>query len=251
MTSAMRTHFTLSRLYVPECLRVGNTIGLPHTQAHYLYKVMRLKQGAQVRVFNENDGEWLAELGELDKRNGQITIIEQLRPPTSVPDIWILFAPVKKSRNDFVVEKATELGASLIRPVLTNRTTMPHIKTDRMRLQAIEAAEQTERMDIPEISDPVKLFELIENWDRKRTLIFADEAGDARPAIDAFKTLKAPCAILIGPEGGFDSSERELLRAQSFVIPISLGPRILRADTAVAATLAVWQAVCGDWDASL
>lgn len=251
MTSAMRTHYTLPRLYVSEALDEGLPIGLPQSQAHYLFKVMRLKQGAQVRVFNENDGEWLAELTELSKRDAQIIPLEQLRPATSTPDIWVLFAPVKKSRNDFIVEKATELGASLIRPVLTNRTTMPHVKTDRMRLQAIEAAEQTERMSIPLIKDPFKLVELIEGWNTERALIFADEAGDAQPAIEAFKSIKAPCAILIGPEGGFDPSERELLRSQSFVTPISLGPRILRADTAVAATLALWQAVSGDWDASL
>jgi 16S rRNA (uracil1498-N3)-methyltransferase len=251
MTSAMRPHYTLQRLYVPESLNAGEAIGLPHSQAHYLSKVMRLKQGSQVRVFNENDGEWLAELSELSKRDAQITLLEQLRPAISTPDIWVLFAPVKKSRNDFIVEKATELGASLIRPVLTKRTTMPHIKTDRMRLQAIEAAEQTERMSIPLIKQAFKLAELIEGWNPERALIFADEAGDAQPAIEAFKVIKAPCAILIGPEGGFDPSERELLRSQSFVTPISLGPRILRADTAVAATLALWQAVSGDWDASL
>jgi 16S rRNA (uracil1498-N3)-methyltransferase len=251
MTSAMRTHYTLARLYVSEVFGAGVIIGLPQSQAHYLSKVMRLKPGAQIRVFNGDDGEWLAELSELGKRDAQITLLEQLRPTTSTPDIWVLFAPVKKSRNDFIVEKATELGASLIQPVLTKRTTMPHIKTDRMRLQAIEAAEQTERMDIPLIKDPFKLAELIESWDAGRALIFADEAGDAQPAIEAFKNIKAPCAILIGPEGGFDPSERDLLRAQSFVTPISLGPRILRADTAVAATLALWQAVNGDWDASL
>ena len=251
MTSAMRTHYTLARLYVSEAFGAGVTIGLPQSQAHYLSKVMRLKPGAQIRVFNGDDGEWLAELSELGKRDAQITLLEQLRPATSTPDIWVLFAPVKKSRNDFIVEKATELGASLIRPVLTKRTTMLHIKTDRMRMQAIEAAEQTERMDIPLIKDPFKLAELIESWDAGRDLIFADEAGDAQPAIEAFKSLRAPCAILISPVRGFDPSERDLLRAQSYVTPISLGPRILRADTAVAATLALWQAVNGDWDASL
>ena len=247
MTSAMRPHYTLQRLYVPESLSAGRVIELPNAQAHYLSKVMRLKIGAQIRVFNENDGEWLCQISELGKREAQITILEQLRPPVSTPDIWVLFAPVKKSRNDFIVEKATELGASLVQPILTRRTTMPHVKIDRMRLQVIEAAEQTERMSIPLIKQPFKLDEMIDDWNPERALIFADEAGDALPALEAFQSLKAPCAILIGPEGGFEPSERSLLRSQSFVTPISLGPRILRADTAVAATLALWQAVSGDW----
>lgn len=248
MTSTQRPHYTLPRLYVSEHLGGGNVIGLLQTQAHYLIKVMRTKLGAKIRVFNREDGEWLAEVVNIDKRNIEISVLENLRKPTKTPDIWVLFAPVKKSRNDFIVEKATELGASHIQPVLTQRTTMPYIKTERMHLQAIEAAEQTERMDIPAIIEPTKLTDLLAGWAPGRTLIFADEAGGGRSAVKALKAVKTPCAILIGPEGGFDPAERSDLLARDFVTPISLGPRILRADTAVAATLALWQAVSGDWE---
>jgi 16S rRNA (uracil1498-N3)-methyltransferase len=244
----MRISGTLSRLYLPEDLRTGAEIDLPQTQAHFLGTVLRLKPGAEVRVFNGADGEWLAKLTQIAKRSAVIEISAKLREALPVPDIWLLFAPVKKARTDFIVEKATELGASAIQPVITRRTTSPHIKIDRMRAHVIEAAEQTERLDIPAVNEPIKLPDLLTAWDSERALIFADEAGDAVPAITALKTIAAPAAILIGPEGGFDPEERALLRAQSFVTPISLGPRILRADTAVAATLALWQAVGGDWD---
>lgn len=251
MTSAMRSHFTLPRLYVPQAFGAGEAVELPQDQAHYLIKVMRLKPDAQIRVFNGDDGEWLAQITKIGKRDVVISVRERLRSASSTPDIWVLFAPVKKSRNDFIVEKATELGASMIQLVLTKRTTNPHVKIDRMRMQAIEAAEQTERMDIPGIGEPVKLADMLAAWDVTRSLIFADEAGGGNRALIAFGAIKAPCAILIGPEGGFDTDERANLLARSFVTPVSLGPRILRADTAVAATLALWQAVSGDWDASL
>lgn len=247
-TRDMRTGGTLSRLYLPDDLSSGAEIDLLQTQAHFLGKVLRLKPGAEVRVFNAANGEWLANLTQITKRSAVITISKILREPVPTPDIWLLFAPIKKARTDFIVEKATELGASVIQPVITRRTTSPHIKMDRMHAQVIEAAEQTERLDIPTVSEPINLVDLLSKWDSKRALIFADEAGDAAPAITTLKNIPAPAAILIGPEGGFDPEERILLRAQSFVTPISLGPRILRADTAVAATLALWQAVSGDWD---
>jgi len=248
MTSAIRTYSTLARLYVDEDLHTGAKFELAQPQAHYLAKVMRMKAGANIRVFNGNDGEWLAKINEIGKRDAEISVVQQLRPAASAPDVWVLFAPVKKSRNDFIVEKATELGASRILPIMTKRTTMRHIKADRMRLQTIEAAEQTERMDIPKIEELSKLSDLLDEWDESRSLIFADEAGGGQRAIEAMKSVKAPCAILIGPEGGFDAAEREQLLALDYVIPISLGPRILRSDTAVAATLALWQAVNGDWN---
>lgn len=247
MTSTLRPHYTLPRLYVPQSLQTDEGVSLPQPQSHYLSKVMRLKPGAQIRIFNSEDGEWLSEIETIEKRHVTVKMIEYLRSAVSTPDVWTLFAPVKKSRNDFIVEKATELGASHIQPVLTKRTTNPRVKRDRMQLQSIEAAEQTERMDIPSIGEAEKLEKLLESWDPKRHLIFADEAGGGQAAIDALRAVKPPCAILIGPEGGFDPAERALLLALDFVTPVSLGPRILRADTAVAATLALWQAVSGDW----
>jgi len=247
MTSDMRSHATLPRLYVEDFLITGAEIDLSQSHAHYLGKVMRLKTGAQIRVFNGADGEWLAELTNIAKRQGALKLIQLLRQPVAAQDIWLLFAPVKKARTDFIVEKATELGTRLIQPVITKRTTSPKVRTDRMQLQSIEAAEQTERMDLPSIAEPVKLQELLKNWDAGRALIFADEAGDAKPAKLALAAIKTPAAILIGPEGGFTPEERQLLRNQSYVTPISLGPRILRADTAVAATLSIWQALSGDW----
>ena len=251
----MRQYSKLVRLYVPDDLAnrldCGSDCELPQSQAHYLGIVMRLNTGAQIRVFNGENGEFLAELTDIAKRRATIKIIEQLRAPKSAPDIWLLFAPVKKHRNTFIVEKATELGAALIRPVITARTTSK-IRTDKIAVQIIEAAEQTERLDLPLVREPVKLDKLLSDWDDTRTLIFADEAiaggeCDAPSAAKNLAKIKAPAAILIGPEGGFSQGERDMLRAKAYCTPISLGPRILRADTAVAATLALWQSVSGDW----
>jgi len=246
----MRQYLKLPRLYVPDDLMVGASIELSQSQAHYLGAVMRLKSGAQIRVFNGESCEYLAEITEIAKRRATITIVEQLRPAKSAPDIWLLFAPIKKHRNSFIIEKATELGAALIQPVITARTISkirPKTGMDKMEAQIIEAAEQTERLDLPQLGEPLKLDALLKDWDEARTLIFADEAGDALPAATALAKIKAPAAILIGPEGGFTPEERETLRAKPYCAPINLGPRILRADTAAAATLALWQAVSGDW----
>lgn len=222
------------------------SIDLPQSQAHYLGTVMRLKQGAQIRVFNGANGEYLAEITNMAKRRASINIAERLRAPKPAPDIWLMFAPVKKQRNNFIMEKATELGASLIQPIVTARTTSK-IRTDKMDAQIIEAAEQTERLDLPQVRTPTKLDALLADWDENRTLIFADEAGDGQPAAHALGKIKAPVAILIGPEGGFTPKERDELRAKPYCTAVSLGPRILRADTAAIATLALWQAVNGDW----
>jgi len=246
IASFMRDHYTLARLYVPADLSVGALIDLPQPQAHFLGAVMRKQAGDELRVFNGEDGEWLAKITALAKRRAQIKLIEQIRAPKPAPDIWLLFAPVKKARNNFIVEKAVELGAARLLPVTTARTTSK-IRMDKLQAHIIEAAEQTERLDLPASTQPQKLETVLETWDENRTLIFADEAGDALPAIAALMQIKAPTAILIGPEGGFTDEEREVLRSKPFVRPISLGPRILRADTAAVATLAIWQAVSGDW----
>ena len=242
----MRDHYTLARLYVTADLSAGASIDLPQNQAHFLGTVMRKQVGDELRVFNGAGGEWLAQITALAKRKAQIKPQKQIRAPKPAPDIWLLFAPIKKTRTNFIIEKAVELGVSLIQPVMTARTTSK-IRMDKMAAHIIEAAEQTERLDLPEAREPATLAKMLETWDEARTLIFADEAGDAAPAAKTLANIKAPAAILIGPEGGFTAEERELLRSKPYVTPISLGPRILRADTAAVATLALWQAVSGDW----
>lgn len=223
-------------------------MSLLEKDVHYLVNVLRKKEGDTLRVFNGRDGEWLAEIFSLSKRYGDLRIIKQLREPQPAPDIWLCFAPVRKHRNTFIIEKATELGVAKLQPVITQRTQFPRLKIDKMRAQIIEAAEQTERLDLPIAEVPISLTEMLSGWDSKgRTLIFADEGGDAKPALEALQTLSAPAAILIGPEGGFDDKEREMLRSKPYVTPVSLGPRILRADTAALSLLTLWQAAQGDW----
>jgi 16S rRNA (uracil1498-N3)-methyltransferase len=249
------------RLFVDQPLSGGARLELDRDAAHYLVNVMRLKPGAPVRLFNGRDGEWRAEVAEAGKRAAALSVSARLRAQAASPDVHLYFAPVKRARTDFIVEKATELGAGLIGPVMTRRTNAERVRTDRLAATAREAAEQTERLDLPVIAEPVALDRLISGWDPARRLIFCDEAGEegekpwggetgrARPIREALEDRRGEglWAILIGPEGGFDAGERALLRAQGFVVPVSLGPRILRADTAAAAALSVWQAVLGDW----
>lgn len=243
----MREDYTLARLYLPQSLSAGMQIDLPKDQAHYLSTVLRKREGDAVRLFNGEDGEWRAAITEASKKSVSLTIGEQLRAPATMPDIWLLFAPIKKARTEFIIEKATELGAAQIHPVITARTQHPRLRMDRVRAQIIEAAEQTERLDIPQSFEPVKLMDLLSGWDAARTLVFADEAGDVPAAKTVLAGLSGPAAILIGPEGGFDDKERTYLRSLPFVRPVSLGPRILRADTAAVSLLTLWQSACGDW----
>ena len=243
----MRENYTLTRLFVEAALSEGEKVELPKEQAHYLRNVLRKGEGDAVRVFNGESGEWRADISALSKRSAELTIKQQLREPQACPDITLCFAPIRKHRTAFIIEKATELGVRTLQPVITARTQFPKFNVQKARLQAIEAAEQTERLDIPAIMKTQKLDALLDAWDETRTIIFADEAGDALPVANALKTLKDPAAILIGPEGGFTPQERELLRSQSFVKPVSLGPRILRADTAALSLLTLWQAERGDW----
>ena len=248
------------RLYVAPDLIEGGAVHLDGDQAHYLTRVMRLGVGDPVRVFNGRHGEWDASLSASTKSTATLQLGPRVREQAGVPDIWLLFAPLKKARTDFVVEKAVELGAAEIRPVLTERTDAETVRVDRLQRLAIEAAEQTERLDVPPIRDAAKLMPLLSGWDASRVLLFADEAGDdaERPwggeagrAGAAGEVLRAlpegPAAILIGPEGGFSAAERAHLRKQAFVRPVSLGPRILRAETAAVALLALWQSIRGDW----
>jgi len=238
----------LSRLYVGPDLSAGVAVALDEDQSHYLAHVMRAKPGQRVRLFNGRDGEWLATVEAIAKRTVTLSVDRRTREQDKVPGLWLLLAPVKKTPFDYIVQKATELGVERIRPVMTRRTIVDRVNLDRMQANAIEAAEQSGRMTVPEIDPPMALEKLIQSWDAGRRLAFCDEAGDAQPAATAFANAKCDrYAILTGPEGGFDPVEREMIRAQAFALPVSLGPRIMRADTAAIAALAVWQSTNGDW----
>jgi len=240
----------IPRLYIPAPLIEGEFIALPEGQAHYLARVMRLGGGDIARVFNGIDGEWACEL-EIEGRKVFACPTEKLRaqPETLASGPKLLFAPLKKTRTDFAVEKATELGASAILPVGTDYTQTHRVKTERLNTLAIEATEQTERMDLPQIEDKRALFDVLAEWDSAAPLIFCDEAGEALPMQDALQNVTTPVGggILIGPEGGFSPEERDALRKLDFIVPVTLGPRILRAETAIVSSLTIWQSVLGDW----
>lgn len=237
-----------NRLYVTEDLAAGRRVALAPEQVHYLLNVLRLGDGDSVRLFNGRDGEWRAALRPAGRKRAEAEAVERLRPQDALPDVWLLFAPIKGARLDAIAEKATELGAARLCPVWTRRTVVTRINQDRLRAQMIEAAEQCERLQIPALAAPQDLDKLLSAWPPDRSLFFADEAGDAPPALRAFANEKAaPAAILIGPEGGFDASERALIRRLPQARPITLGPRILRADTAVFAALSLYQSTLGDW----
>ena len=237
------------RLFVRHDLAPGAELALDEGQSRYLAAVMRLAAGDELRVFNGRDGEWRALVGRVGKREVVLQVIDPARPQAFGPDLVLIVALVKRARLETIVEKAAELGAARVRLVVTERTNAEHTRVERLAAIAAEAAEQTGRLDVPEIAAPVKLDRLIADWPaERRRLLFCDEAGDAQPILAALRDLPpGPWAILIGPEGGFSPKERELLRAQPFTIAASLGPRILRADTAAIAALALWQAALGDW----
>ncbi len=243
----MRENYTLTRLYIDVPLFEGAQIDLPKDQIHYLANVLRMKEGGSLRVFNGRDGEWRADISEITKRCAALIVSEQLRTPVPVPDVWLCFTPIRKHRNSFILEKATELGVARLQPVLTHRTQFGKINLGKMSAQIIEAAEQTERLCLPDLKDPMTLDQLLEGWDPARALIMADEGGDCPPALEVMQNMDGPAALMIGPEGGFSPQERERLRSHTFVHPVSLGPRILRADTAALSLLTLWQAAQGDW----
>jgi 16S rRNA (uracil1498-N3)-methyltransferase len=232
------------RLYVGAPLSADASVALGEDQSHYLAHVMRAKAGDRLSLFNGRDGEWAARIAAVAKRGVTLELDRQIGPQTETPDIWLVLAPVKKTPLDYVTQKAAELGVRRIQPVITHRTIVARVNTDRMRANAIEAAEQSGRVTVPDIGEPIALDRLVDGWDASRALLFCDEGGEAKP-LAAVRAPKA--AILTGPEGGFDPGERAMLRAQPFVIPVALGPRILRADTAALAALAIWQSACGDW----
>lgn len=234
------------RLHLDHPLAEGQAIPLSQEQAHYLFGVMRLGPGARLRVFNGQDGEWEAEVAEAGKRGGTLRAVAQTRPQAMPPDLWLLFAPIKKARTDFIVEKAAEMGCRRILPVQTDHTNSERVKADRLRAHAVEAAEQCGGTFVPEVAEMARLTDLLSTWDASRALWFCDEtlAGGVAPVPDC---QTGPGAVLVGPEGGFSEAERARLRTLPYARPVRLGPRILRADTAVVAALALWQATCGDW----
>ena len=235
------------RLHVDHPLAAGQSVPLSREQAHYLFGVMRLTRGSDVFLFNGRDGEWRSEVLEVGKRGGVLTCLDQTSPLKEPPDLWLLFAPIKKARTDFIVEKAAELGARAIMPVQTDHTNSERIRRDRLQAHAIEAAEQCGGTFVPEVDDLRRLSTVLEDWPDSRQLLFCDEAAAGEFQTDLSALPRAPWAILIGPEGGFSDAERTRLSAMPQAHRIALGPRILRADTAAVAAMTLWQAALGDW----
>ncbi|MEQ8747211.1 16S rRNA (uracil(1498)-N(3))-methyltransferase [Pyruvatibacter sp.] len=246
----------LIRLFVDVPLAANAAVPLAPEQAHYLANVMRKKPGDTVLVFNGADGEWLARIDDIGKKRASLTTHEKTRSqPSNAQDLHLLFAPIKRTRIDYVAQKATEMGASLLQPVITRRTQAERVKTSRLLANCVEAAEQCNMLFVPQVEESLKLDAVLTRWSAERQILFCDEglarAGDVSPA-DYLRALpatakKSPWAILIGPEGGFDEAERKTLAAMPCAHPVSLGPRIMRADTALVAAMALWQSVLGDW----
>ncbi|KKB10474.1 16S rRNA methyltransferase [Devosia geojensis] len=246
-----RTHASLQRLHVEPDLSAGAMLTLGKDQSLYLAAVLRKTVGDEVVLFNGRDGAWLARLTGDSKRAVTLETVERIAPQTPPSDLWYGFAPLKTERLDYVVQKATEMGAGVIQPVLTRYTQVSRLKHDKLVANVIEAAEQCEVLTVPEVRPETTLERLIADWPARegdRRLVFADEGEASASPLEAIRALAGePVGLLVGPEGGFSDEERTLLHAQPFVVPVSLGPRILRADTAAVAALAVIQAIIGDW----
>ena len=235
---------SLPRLFVRLPLRDGALVDLDPPQANYLGNVLRLKEGGEVLTFDGVSGEWLARVAEAGKKRMRLTVERRTREPETIPDVWLAFAPVKRAQTDWLVEKATELGVARLIPVMTRRTVAERVRLDRLETISIEAAEQCGRTRLPEISEPMTLEALLGARDSSRRLYFADEGG-GEPAAEAFEPGSA--LILTGPEGGFTEEERSSIRLAENSVPISLGPRILRSETAALASLSAYMALAGDW----
>lgn len=234
------------RLFVAERLAAGAIVRIEGNPAHYLARVMRVVPGDVVILCDDVTGEWAARVSDCGKRDVVLDVAEMIRPREAVPDLWLCPALLKKDRFDLVLEKATELGIARIQPLVTRRCVADKLNLERARMIATEAAEQCARTALPELAEPVKLDALLADWPESRALFFADENGGA-PAAATFVQHQGPAAILTGPEGGFDEVERAAIRAHPAASPISLGPRILRGETAAIAALSVWMASAGDW----
>jgi 16S rRNA (uracil1498-N3)-methyltransferase len=244
----MRANYKMQRLFVPDDLAEERPVEPDAPRTHYLLNVLRLGDGAEILLFNGRDGEWRAKLTQTGKKMAKLTPVERTRPQPPRPDLLYCFAPLKQGRLDYLVQKAVEMGAGALQPVLTQHTQVTKLGRDRLQANAVEAAEQCGILAIPPVREPVKLDGLLADWDPGRRLIFCDEDSETNnplPALQAVQECKL--ALLVGPEGGFSESERRQLRTLPFVTAIPLGPRILRADTAAVAALAVMQAAIGDW----
>ena len=239
------------RLFVDVPLAEAVAVALGRDQSHYLASVMRAKIGEDALLFNGQDGEWRARIDGLGKSAAILVPLARTRAQTLAPDLWLLAAPLKKDRTDLVAEKAAELGVSRLWPVFTRRTNAGRVNTDRLRAHLTEAAEQCERLSVPELAEPAALDKVLAEWPAERSLLFLDESGAGRPLARVLSDLPpGPLALLVGPEGGFAPEERALIAAKPFARPVGLGPRILRAETAAIAGLALIQALAGDWDAA-
>jgi 16S rRNA (uracil1498-N3)-methyltransferase len=236
------------RLHVADDLSTEAFVTLPREQSHYLAAVMRATIGEAVLLFNGRDGEWRAHIFSLAKNAAILEVEEQTRPQATEPDLWLLAAPIKKDRIDLVAEKAGELGASALWPVFTRRTVMSRVNSDRLAAHLLEAAEQCERLTVPTLIEPVALDKALTDWDERRILLFLDESGSGPPLAEVLADLEdGPLAVLVGPEGGFAPEEQRMVAELPFTRAVSLGPRILRAETAAIAALAIIQAIRGDW----
>jgi len=234
------------RLFVEHPLGAGQSVPLDRAQAHYLFGVMRQEAGAQLLLFNGQDGEWLARIAQAGKRGGVLECVMQTQTLRMPPDLWLCFAPIKKARTDFIVEKACEMGAARIVPMQTEFTNSGRIQRERLQAHAVEAAEQCGGTFVPEVAEMMRFDKLMAGWDPARQIMFCDEAlASSGPA--SLLGGGGPWAIFIGPEGGFAQRERALLRGLDHAVAVPLGPRILRADTAVVAAMTVWQQALGDW----
>ncbi|MDX2159433.1 MAG: 16S rRNA (uracil(1498)-N(3))-methyltransferase [Hyphomicrobiaceae bacterium] len=240
--------FRAQRLFVTNDLAARATLALPRDQANYLLNVLRLTDGDPVHVFNGRDGEWRALVSRQGKRFCHLAVERLLREQVGGPDLWYVFAPLKRSRLDYMVQKAVEMGASRLVPVVTRYTIAERVNLDRMRANVIEAAEQCGILRVPEVAEPLPLDRVLDGWSAARRLVLADEAAPVRDPIAALRAVEpGPLAVLIGPEGGFAEEERSELLSRPFVVRLALGPRIMRADTAAVAALALVDAVLGDW----
>ncbi len=244
-----------SRLHLDRPLHEGATIGLDHDRAHYLRSVLRLEAGAAIALFNGRDGEWLARIEGLGKGWCSLRVDRRLRAPQQEDDLWLIFAPIKRARIDFIAEKATELGCSRLQPVMTRFTDVTRVNVERLAANAREAAEQCRRLTVPEVQVPIGLARLLESWPNDRRLLVCAESGPVQPIAEALGELAAEAApratalaVLVGPEGGFAPEELEMLGSRAFVSPVGLGPRVLRAETAALAALACVQAILGSRD---
>jgi 16S rRNA (uracil1498-N3)-methyltransferase len=236
------------RLFIDQPLHAGAALSPSEAQAHYLTNVMRLKHGEVLRVFNGKEGEWSARVDAVKKKNCALKAEAQTRPQQPEPDVWLAFAPIKRARIDLIAEKATELGASVLWPVFTQHTNAERINQERLIATAVEAAEQSERLTLPDVRAPMSLPDVIGQWPAGRLLLVLDETGAGRPIAAALGDLASqPCGFLVGPEGGFAPAELDMLSTLPFARRISLGPRILRAETAAIAALVAWQSLVGDW----